>query len=247
MKRQAVTRPEIVGSERSSYTRVVRMVCEEKGVDYDLTETLLGAAEIRALHPFGKMPVLRHGDFTLCESKAIATYLDRAFPGPALTPEDPMLAARMEQWVSLINTVMDPTLVRTYLFAYAFPKTADGAPNRAIIDAVLPKVREQLGMLDQAVAAESHLAGDRLTLADMFILPILHYLKLLPESGQMLAQQTPLGRYLDTHATRASYACTVPPLGPPRGTNFSRRKLSAPRPPWPAATWISTSSTNMNS
>src|SRR4029453_2856687 len=36
-----------------------------------------------------------------------------------------------------------------------------------------------------------------------------------------------------------------PPLGPPRGTNFSRRKLMAPRPPWPAATWISTSSTNM--
>src|SRR5215204_1731140 len=36
-----------------------------------------------------------------------------------------------------------------------------------------------------------------------------------------------------------------PPLGPPRGTNFSRRKLMAPRPPCPAATWISTSSTNI--
>src|SRR6185503_15530098 len=35
-----------------------------------------------------------------------------------------------------------------------------------------------------------------------------------------------------------------PPLGPPRGTNFSRRNAMAPRPPWPAATWISTSSTN---
>jgi glutathione S-transferase len=211
-----VTKPEIIGSLRSSYTRVVRMVCEEKGIDYTLTETQLRSPEVCAIHPFGKMPVLRHGDFTLCESKAIATYLDRAFPGPALTPEDPMLAARMEQWVSLINTVMDPTLVRTYLFAHAFPKTADGAPDRAIIDAVLPKVRQQLGMLDQAVAAESHLAGDRLTLADMFILPILHYLKLLPETGRMLAPGTALGRYLDAHAVRPSYASTVPPLGPPR-------------------------------
>src|SRR5688572_6835151 len=34
-----------------------------------------------------------------------------------------------------------------------------------------------------------------------------------------------------------------PPSGPPRGTNFSRRKLRAPLPPCPAATWISTSST----
>jgi glutathione S-transferase len=93
-----VTKPEILGSLRSSYTRVVRMVCEEKGIGYTLTETQLGSPEVRAIHPFGKMPVLRHGDFTLCESKAIATYLDRAFPGPALTPADPMLAARMEQW-----------------------------------------------------------------------------------------------------------------------------------------------------
>ena len=33
-----MTKPEIIGSVRSSYTRIVRMVCEEKGIDYDLTE-----------------------------------------------------------------------------------------------------------------------------------------------------------------------------------------------------------------
>jgi hypothetical protein len=60
-----VTKPEIIGSERSSYTRIVRMVCEEKGIDYDLTEALLGAAEIRALHPFAKMPVLRLSDLVM--------------------------------------------------------------------------------------------------------------------------------------------------------------------------------------
>src|SRR6185436_19209133 len=36
-----------------------------------------------------------------------------------------------------------------------------------------------------------------------------------------------------------------PPLGPPRGTNFSRRNARQPRPPWPASTWMSTSSTKM--
>ena len=89
-----MTKPEIIGSSRSSYTRVARMVCEEKGIDYTLTETLLGSPEVCAIHPFGKMPVLRHGDFTLFESKAIASYLDAAFPGPALTPTDPKLADR---------------------------------------------------------------------------------------------------------------------------------------------------------
>src|SRR5262249_43641283 len=36
----------------------------------------------------------------------------------------------------------------------------------------------------------------------------------------------------------------LPPLGPPRGTNFSRRKLTQPRPPSPAMTRILTSSIN---
>ena len=100
-------KPEIIGSSRSTYTRVVCMVCEEKGIEYVLTQTLLRAPEILAIHPFGKMPVLRHGDVELCESKAIATYLDRSFPGPQVIPSDARLAALTEQWVSLINTVMD--------------------------------------------------------------------------------------------------------------------------------------------
>jgi len=211
-----VAKPEIIGSVRSTYTRVVRMVCEEKGVDYDLTEAELGAAEIRALHPFGKMPALRHGDLSLCESKAIATYLDRAFPGPQLIPSEPRLAALTEQWISLINTSMDPLLVRRYLLAYAAPKTADGKPDREAIDAVLPDVRAQLALLDAAVEATNHLVGDRFTLADIYLLPILFYLKLMPESAPLLAPSTALGRYVETHAARPSFVRTIPPLGPPR-------------------------------
>ena len=92
-----MAKPEIIGSARSTYTRVVRMVCEEKRIDYDLTECALGAPELRAIHPLGKMPVLRHGDVRLFESKAIATYLDRSFPGPQLLPSDPRLAALTER------------------------------------------------------------------------------------------------------------------------------------------------------
>src|ERR1700740_1697341 len=35
-----------------------------------------------------------------------------------------------------------------------------------------------------------------------------------------------------------------PPSGPPKGTNFSRRKLTQPRPPLPACTFRVASSTN---
>jgi glutathione S-transferase len=74
---------EILGNPASTYVRAVRMACEEKGVAYDLKALPPQCPEVKAIHPFGKIPVMRHGDFELCESKAIATYLDLAFSGPA--------------------------------------------------------------------------------------------------------------------------------------------------------------------
>jgi glutathione S-transferase len=209
-------KPEIIGSARSTYTRAVRMVCEEKAIDYVLTERMLGAPELAAIHPLGKMPVLRHGDVELFESKAIATWLDRSFDGPQLIPSDPRGAALVEQWVSLVNTVMDRTLIRTYLSAYIAPKTADGKPDRAAIDAVMPMVREQLGILDRAVAATGYLAGERFTFADINLLPILHRVGQFPESAEALAAAPHLSAYYERHAARPSFARTMPPAGPPR-------------------------------
>ncbi len=212
-----MTKPEIIGSARSTYTRVVRMVCEEKGIEYVLTEKMLGAPELVAIHPFGKMPVLRHGDFELCESKAIATYLDRSFPGPHVFPTDARLAALTEQWVSLVNTVMDRTLIRTYLYAYIAPKTA-GAPDREAIEAVMPAVRAQLGILNKAVAGTGYLVGDQFTFADINLLPILDRVRLAPEGAEALAAARHLAGYYDRHAARPSFTRTIPPAGPPRRT-----------------------------
>ena len=209
-------KPEIIGSTRSTYTRVVRMVCEEKGIDYALTEAELGAPEILAIHPFGKMPVMRHGDVELFESKAIATYLDHRFPGPSLFPSDPLLAALTEQWVSVVNTLIDRTLIRTYLLAYAAPKTADGKPDRQAIEAVTPALREQIGVLDKAVARTGHLVGDQFTFADINLMPILYYIRLVPEGAEALNGATDLAAYYDRHAARPSFKRTIPPAGPPR-------------------------------
>ena len=213
--------PEIIGSIRSTYTRTACMVCEEKGIEYTLTERLLHAPEIRAIHPFGKMPVLRHGEVALFESVAIATYLDRSFPAPLVFPSDPHHAALTEQWVSLVNTVMDPTLIRTYLYAYIAPKTTDGESDRAAIDAVLPALREQIAVLDKAVAKTGYLVGDQFTFADINLLPILYRVRQFPEGAAAVAAATHLARYYDRHAQRPSFQRTTPPPGPPRRTKPS--------------------------
>jgi glutathione S-transferase len=192
------------------------MVCEEKGIEYVLTERPLHAPEILAIHPLGKMPVLRHGDFELFESKAIATYLDRTFPAPYVFPSDSRRAALTEQWVSLVNTVIDRTLIRTYLYAHIAPKTANGEPDREAIEAVMPALREQIGVLDKAVAKSGCLVDDQFTFADINLLPILYRVQQFPEGAAALAGALRLAAYYDRHTARPSFKRTTPPPGPPR-------------------------------
>jgi len=205
---------EIIGFPASTYVRAVRMACEEKFVPYELKLTTLHSPEVLAIHPFGKIPVLRHGDFELCESKAIATYVDRAFDGPPLFPAEPRDLARAEQFVSLVNTMMDHIFVRTYLFAYLFPKTADGKPDRNAIDAVTPTMREHVGILDKAVAATGHLAGKQYSFADMNLMPILYYVWQFPEAGDAIAKAGHLAAYYERHAARPAFKNTIPPPPP---------------------------------
>ncbi len=204
-------RVEIIGPAPSTYTRVACMVCEEKAIPYDLKHSTPHSPDVSAIHPFGKVPVMRHGDFELCESKAIATYLDLSFPGPKLIPTDPRHAALTEQWVSLVNTKMDGTLVRSYLLNYIFPKTGDGSPDRKVIDAVVPAVQKEIELLDRTVAKGGYLAGDSFTLADINVMPILAYLKNFPESGSAIAAAKSLSAYYDRLAARPSFQRTMPP------------------------------------
>jgi len=206
----------IIGVPQSNFVWVVRMACAEKGVPYELVPVRPHTPEIDAVHPLGRIPGMRHGDLALFESKAIATYIDRAFPGPKLIPDDPAQAGLVEQWVSFINTTLDPVMVRGYLLAYFFPGTPDGAPDRARIDAALPAMRQQIGILDRAVTATGFLAGPAFTLADIDLLPILYYLLRLPEGGEMVKEHRNLHTYYERHAERPSFKATVPPPPPAR-------------------------------
>ncbi len=205
---------QILGAPASNYVWVVRMACAEKGVPYILIPTMPHTPEIDAIHPFGKMPVMRHGDAKLCESRAICLYVDRAFPGPPLVPGDPFQAAHVEQWISILNTHVAPLCILRYLLGYFFPRTSDGAVDRAMIDAALPEMREQFAVLDNAVAATGFLAGERFTLADIALLPTLYYLNKMPESRAMLSATQHLGRYFDRHSQRPSFIQTLPETTP---------------------------------
>jgi glutathione S-transferase len=191
------------------------MVCEEKGIEYTLTETAIFAPELLTVHPLGKMPALRHGDVCLFESKAIATYLDRVFAGPEIFPSAPLAAALTEQWVSFVNTVVDRTFIRTYLYEYIAALRGRRQPDRNVIDKVLPDLHRQIAILDTAVKPTGFLVADRFTFADINLMPILHRLAQAPEGRDALAGAVHLSNYYERHAQRNSFQRTSPPEGPP--------------------------------
>jgi Glutathione S-transferase len=201
---------EILGSPFSNYVRSVRMALEEKGVSYSVTPCAPHVPEVMAIHPLGKIPCLRHGDFTLCESAAIARYIDRSFAGPKLFPEEPKTAALAEQWTSMINTALIPAF-QGYFVGYFFRTLPDGTPNRPMIEAAAPAVENHLRLLDRVLTGKSFLAGDSFTYADMDILPVLAYARQLPESGAVYRDSPALNAYFDRHAQRASFIATEPP------------------------------------
>ena len=207
---------QIIGAPASNFVWVTRIACAEKGVPYTLVPTPPHTPEVRAIHPFGKIPVMRHGAVTLCESRAICAYIERTFPAPALIPAEPAAAALVEQWLSLINTHVDPLLVRRYLRAYFFPDTADGSPDRKAIEAALPEMRAEFAVLDAAVSATGYLAGNSFTLADIDLLPILFYMNKMPESRRMLAESKHLQAYFERHMERPSVKGTFPEQLPER-------------------------------
>src|SRR5262249_26839661 len=123
----------------------------------------------------------------------------------------PRHAALTEQWVSLVNTRIDGTLIRTYLFAYVFPKTADGRPDRKTIEAVAPALAEEIGLIDRTVAKGGYLAGDDFTYADINVMPILFYVPNFPEGGGARAAAKALPTYSARFAALDSFKKTRPP------------------------------------
>src|ERR1700726_3758107 len=201
---------ERTGAAPSNYVWTCRIALAEKGVPYRHSEIMPHTTGVDAIHPFGKIPVMRHGEVTLCESRAICGYIDSAFDGPKLAPGDCARAAQVEQWLSIVNTHIDPLWVRQYLRAHFFPKTPDGSPERDTIEAALPKMEQQFAPMERAVAKTGHLVGDTFTLADMNFIPILFYMGTKPESSALMARMPNLTSYLDRHMARKSVQDSKP-------------------------------------
>ena len=204
----------VYGFSPSTYVRTVRLALEEKSVAHVLEPVAPRSPEIEDKHPFGKIPAFRHGDVELFETLAITTYIDRIFDGPNLRPDDAIELARMHQWISAYSDSFYRPAVTIVIQRVSAP-TRGQVPDEEKIAEQMPATRKACRVFDGALAGRDWLAGGRLTLADMFLAPIIFYLHMIPEGDELLADLGNLNRWYAAIAGRASFTATEPDLTPP--------------------------------
>ena len=212
--------PIVYGFPRSTFVNIVRLVLTHKDVPYafhDL-ETVMGKPEHLALHPFDRVPVLRHGDFTIYETSAIASYVDEAFAGPRLTPQDIRARGRMNQWISAVNSYYYPYMIYHVTHErIVFPELGI-ASDEKVVEHALPKVELGLGVLERELShGKDYLLGSDLTLADFFILPSTFAFSMTEEGRRMYPKFPAFCRWrerMENLATTKKLRSMLPPREP---------------------------------
>ena len=198
----------IYGMAQSTYVRTCRLVCEEEGIPYERRDAAPHSPEILRYNPTGKMPGFQHGDLILWETSAITRYLDETLGDARLQPSDPVVRARMNCWISMVNDSIYQAAIRDIVL----PRLGIIPADEAKIGQAAEKLERLLEIADQALQKSPYLAGDRLTLADLFLAPILFWLEKTPEGQAALPKYPAVTRWYQALNERPSFKATIPPM-----------------------------------
>ena len=140
---------------------------EEMGVDYDVKayqrdpNTSRAPAELEAIHPLGKSPVIEHGDMVVAETGAIIVYLLDAFGGDDFRP-----AKGTQAYVDYVHflhfaegSAMLPLLLKLYTSFL-------GDASDPIQPMIMDEIRKVLDYCEYTLIRSEWFAGDALSGAD---------------------------------------------------------------------------------
>lgn len=164
--------------ENSRSQRILWLL-EELDVDYDVKRyerdkvTNLAPAELKAIHPLGKSPVITDGDKVIAETGAIVEYILKHHAGGKLADND---ADAMSYWLHyaegslmpplLIKLVLDRMNERAPFFIKPIIKKATGS----VIDAFLgPQIALHFGYVNDHLKKTGWFIGEDLTAADIMM------------------------------------------------------------------------------
>jgi glutathione S-transferase len=202
-----MTATTLYGARYSVYVRIARLVLEEAGVPYDLVDVDIFSPSARPSgyserHPFDKIPAFEHDGFRLFETDAIAQYAIAAFGAGHLLPAGPRERARALQIMRIMDNYAYPALV----WGVFVEEVERGRAGNLAADEIA-RAETVLDVID-GLAAGAFLAGERMTLADLWALPVIALFQLAPTGRELMARHPRLVAWRDAMETRASVAAT---------------------------------------
>nr|QCY50330.1 glutathione S-transferase [Salix babylonica] len=200
----------VYGPHYASTKRV--LVClVEKGVEFETSPVDLVKGENRnpeylALQPFGAVPVIQDGDYTLYESRAILRYYAEKYKsqGTDLLGESIEERGLVEQWLEVEAQNYHPhiynlTLHILFASALGFP------PDEKLIKESEEKLAKVLDIYEERLSRSKYLAGDFFSLADLSHLPFTQYLVGPMKKEYMIRSRKHVSAWWDDISNRPSW------------------------------------------
>jgi glutathione S-transferase len=176
----------------------VRLALAEKGVAAEPIEIDLKnkPASFAQMSPYGRVPLLRHGEAKLWESAVINEYLDEVFPDPPLMPASPPERALARIWIKFADE-------RLYAATHSLIFTRDVEARRKLANEILDSV----WFIERQVMANRpgrgpYVFGDRFTLVDIALHPWFEQVGALEQFGEFRLPQQCIGLSEWRHAVR---------------------------------------------
>ncbi|HZT89602.1 MAG TPA: glutathione S-transferase family protein [Stellaceae bacterium] len=208
-----MARPIVYGPAGSTYVWSARLTLAEKGVAHELVEVPFGAHKEQphlSRHPFAKVPTFEHDGFALYETQAIMRYVDERFESAPLQPIDVHQFARMNQIIGIVDAYAWPSIAAGVLFNRMLAPRFGLPVDEAAITAALPDARLCLAEFERLMGEQPFLAGERISLADLMVVPLLSYFSRLAEGEMALVEHPALTAWLKRMETRQSWYVTKP-------------------------------------
>ena len=163
----------IYGSTLSPYVRKVVAYAGEKAIEFELQAVGPGDPnpDFRAASPFGKMPALRDGDFSLADSSAMIHYLEAKYPERPLIPDEPQLRGLTIWFEEFADTILFSCGAKIFFNLIVAPRFLGRAGDEEIArQAELNDLPPIMDYLERTVPGDDgYLVGDGLTLADIAV------------------------------------------------------------------------------
>ncbi|KAH7884261.1 thioredoxin-like protein [Phlebopus sp. FC_14] len=167
----------LYGYPTSTCTLRVACVLKEKDVPFefvaiDLVKGEHKAPDFVAKQPFGQVPYIDDDGLVLYESRAICRYIAAKYAsqGAPLVPAEPIANAFFEQAAAIETSNFDP-FVSGLAWELKFTLWFGGKTDEARAKSLRTQLAAKLDAYDVILGKQKYLAGQEVTLADLFHLP----------------------------------------------------------------------------